>query len=83
MAHRRFQDVTWSLLLGRDLGLAPPSSQDTIKFPYLENGDFDQVPWSHSSSDSPSVPPPPGFLPTIFSETCKLFCIGREVSEAV
>ncbi|TFK73147.1 hypothetical protein BDN72DRAFT_247720 [Pluteus cervinus] len=71
------QDVCWSLYVGRDFGIQPPSL--LLPVPYVD-ADFDQMPWHYPPAN---IPVQPNYFSRTFAATCQLLMIARRIMNVV
>ncbi|KAH9474420.1 Nitrogen assimilation transcription factor nit-4 [Psilocybe cubensis] len=76
------QDVCWSLYVGRDFCVTPPSEAEPgkdIALPFVD-AEYDQMPWVHPPS---GVDPQPNYLTKTFEATCELLLISRRIMDVI
>jgi hypothetical protein len=74
-----YQDVCWSLYVGRDFCVPELARDTTIPVPFVDS-EFDQILWHYPPS---GIPPQPNMLSCTFAETCNLLKIARRIMDVL
>ncbi|KDR76970.1 hypothetical protein GALMADRAFT_95630 [Galerina marginata CBS 339.88] len=75
------QDVCWSLYVGRDFCVSPPTDVDAkeLSMPFVDL-ELDQMPWVHAPA---GIDPQPNYLTKTFEATCELLMISRRIMDVI
>ncbi|KAF8646644.1 hypothetical protein AX16_007143 [Volvariella volvacea WC 439] len=71
------QDICWSLYVGRDFCVQPPSQP--LPVPFVDT-EMDRMPWFYPPA---KIPPQPNFLSKTFAAGCQLLMIARRIMNVV
>ena len=74
-----WQDVCWSLYVGRDFCVAEPIGAKATPMPHIDPK-FDEMTWFHPPA---KIAPQPNNLTKTFEATCRLLMIARRVMDVM
>ncbi|OCH90022.1 hypothetical protein OBBRIDRAFT_633141 [Obba rivulosa] len=71
------QDICWSLYVGRDCCVSPPSDKRPIPIPFV-GSEIDRMPWSYGPA---KVPAQTSYVASTFAASCELLRIARRIMD--